>query len=70
MSAPPIQPVPLVMTVEEAAEILRCSTATVDNYIHDHQLVGIRIGRETRVRGEDLYEFISRKPSNTRTGAS
>ena len=68
MSGPPIQPVPLVMTVEEAAEILRCSTATVKNYIHGHELVAVKIGRERRVRGEDLYEFISRRPSTTRTG--
>ena len=68
MSAPPIQPVPLVMTVDEVAEILRCSTSTVENYIHGHQLVAVKIGRERRIRGEDLYEFISQRPSTTRTG--
>ena len=34
MTVPPIQPLPVVMTTEEVAEVLRCSVDTVQRYVH------------------------------------
>ena len=63
MTLPPIQPLPLIMTTEEVAEMLRCSTATVERYAHSHGLLAIRIGRERRFRAEDVLEFVSARPT-------
>lgn len=54
-----IQPLPAVMTSDEVATLLRCSTDTVGRYVHRHELLAIRIGRERRFRAEDVLEFIA-----------
>ena len=59
MSMTHIQPLPIVMTTEEVAELLRCSAATVERYAHNHELPAIRIGRERRFRGDDVADFIA-----------
>lgn len=59
-----IKDIPLVLTVAEAAEILRCEPKTVERYVHAHELLAIQIGREARIRGEDLCEFIAARPLN------
>jgi excisionase family DNA binding protein len=66
MSVIPIQPLPPIMTMKEVAEILRCQESTVERYIHVHELKAIQIGRERRIRGEDLFDFIRSRPENTR----
>lgn len=62
MTVPAIQPVPLVLTVKDAAEVLRCKMSTVERYIDSHELAVIHIGRERRIRGEDLIDFIVSRP--------
>ena len=56
-------PTGAVMTTQEVAEILRCSVATVDRYVHGHELEAVRIGRERRFRADDVLEFVARRPS-------
>ncbi len=65
MSIPALQSVPVILTTGEAAEVLRCAEGTVVNYIHRHELQAVLIGRERRIRGEDLLDFIAdRQPTN------
>jgi|GEM_PF-2421734 len=64
MTQAPIQPVPLVMTTTEVAELLRCEPATVERYVHAHELVAIRIGKERRIRADDLLDFIAGRESS------
>ena len=59
-----IENIPLVLTVEEAAELLRCEPKTIERYIHSHELSAIQIGRSARIRGEDLAEFVTARPLN------
>ena len=66
MNQPAIRPLPLVLTTEEVAQALRCSMATVERYVHSHQLVAVRIGRERRFRAEDVIEFVAARPSAQR----
>ena len=62
MSMTPIQPVPLVMTTAEVAELLRCSPMTVERYVFRHRLAAIRIGRERRFRAADVLDFVAGLP--------
>lgn len=64
----PVQPIPLILTDQEVADILKCSVTTVQRYVHEHKLTAIRIGRERRYRAADVMEFIDRQPSTARTG--
>ncbi len=66
MSGSAIQPIPLVMTTAEVAELLRCSTATVDRYVYAHKLMAVRVGRERRFRAADVFEFVSSRPNTIR----
>ena len=66
MSLPAIQPLPAVLTTAECAEVLRCKVGTVEGYIHSHELNAIQVGRERRIRAEDLLDFIAAKPSTTK----
>lgn len=68
MTVGPIQPLPLIMTTDEVAGILRCKPSTVENYIHEHALRAVLIGRERRITGDDLIEFIATRPDTTRGG--
>ncbi len=64
MSAPPIQPLPLIMDTEEVAQLLRCEVSTVERYVHNHELVAIRIGRERRFRADDVLDFVSAREAS------
>ena len=64
MSTFPIQPIPPVLTTEEAAVVLRCSPETLARYVFRRELVAIQIGRERRIRAEDLLEFIATRRSS------
>ena len=66
MDSVPIQSIPVVMTIEEVAELLRCSTATVERYVFSHQLVAVRIGRERRFRADDVLDFVASRPITAR----
>ena len=63
MTLLPIQPLPLIMNTQQVAELLQCSTATVERYVHSHELVAVRIGRERRFRAEDVLEFVAARPT-------
>ncbi len=62
MSQPLIQPLPIVMTTDEVAAILRCSPDTVRRYVFSHRLAAIRIGRQRRFRADDVADFIAACP--------
>ncbi len=62
----PIQPVPVVMTTQEVADLLRCKVTTVERYVHAHDLEAIQIGQERRFRGVDVLDFIGRKTTSLR----
>lgn len=68
MTSLPIQRLPVVMTLQEVAELLRCSEATVGRYVFSHQLAAIRIGRERRFRADDVLDFIATRPTTARIG--
>lgn len=54
------------LTVEEVADILRCSVATVRRYLRNGTLVGVRLENVWIVSEEDLAKFIeSRKNKKT-----
>ncbi len=67
MTSQPIEPLPPVMTTQEVAEVLRCSQATVERYVHAHELPAIRIGRDRRIRSEDLLDFVAARPTVAKT---
>ena len=70
MTSPPIQPLPLVMTTEEVAAVLRCLPGTVARYVASHELPAIQIGRERRFRADDVLDFIAARPTTARTGGN
>ena len=59
MTQSPIRRLPLVMTTEEVAALLRCNPETVERYVFGHQLAAIRIGRERRFRADDVLDFVN-----------
>ena len=61
-----IQPLPVVMTTDEVAALLRCPTATVERYVFNHQLVAVRIGRQRRFRALDVLDFVALRPTAAR----
>ncbi len=68
MISPPIQPLPVVMTTEEVAALLRCNPETVKRYVLGHQLAAIRIGRERRFRADDVLDFVNSRPTTAGSG--
>jgi len=63
MESVPIQPLPVVMTIEGVAQLLQCDVSTVNRYVHAHELRAIQIGREKRILGVDLWHFLCARPS-------
>ena len=66
MNPPAVRPIPLIMTTEEVAEVLRCEVKTVERYVHEHALVAIQIGKERRFRADDVLDFVAARPATTR----
>ena len=66
MTSPPIEPLPLIMTTEEVAKVLRCPLSTIERYVHAHELPAIRIGPERRIRADDLLDFVAARPKTVR----
>lgn len=57
-----INPSPKVYTIEDVAKILQCKTSTVKNLIHrSKELPTCQIGRELRIRDEDLKKFLANR---------
>ena len=59
MTTQAIQPIPPILTTKEAAAVLRCKVETVERYVHSHDLIAVQIGKERRIRGDDLLDFIA-----------
>ena len=53
--------VPIVLTVKETAEILKCSTATVQSYIRLGELAAAKHGNKFFVTKESLQNFMNAK---------
>ena len=49
------------MTVKRVASLLECPESTVERYVHAHELRAIQIGREKRILGVDLWDFLCRR---------
>ena len=51
--------IPQVYTIPEVAEILKCKTKTVERHLYTaRDLSYLKVGREVRIRVEDLREFL------------
>ena len=51
--------IPQVYTIPEVAEILKCKTKTVEGHLYNaRNLSYLIVGREVRIREEDLKEFL------------
>jgi excisionase family DNA binding protein len=53
-----------LLTVEEAADILRVSSKTVREWLGKRELIGLRAGKQWRIRRQDLEAF-ALKPKRT-----
>ncbi len=54
-----------LLTLHEVAEILKIHYQTVRTYIQEGQITAIKIGRNWRVKPEDLEEFVSKQARPT-----
>jgi excisionase family DNA binding protein len=55
-------PLPLLLTVDEAAELLRTSRRAIYMMLKRHQLPGVtRIGRRVLFRSADLLDWLDQK---------
>ena len=55
-------PLPLLLTVDEAAELLRTSRRAIYMMLERHQLPGVtRIGRRILFRSADLLDWLDQK---------
>ena len=53
---------PQIYTISEVAEILKCKIKTVQGHLYEaRDLSYLKIGREVRIRGEDLIEFLENR---------
>ena len=54
--------IPQVYTKEEVAEILKCKTKTIEGHLYGaRDLSYLKVGREVRIRVEDLREFLDNR---------
>ena len=54
--------IPQVYTKEEVAEILKCKTKTIEGHLYGaRDLSYLKVGREVRIRVEDLREFLENR---------
>ncbi len=54
--------IPQVYTKEEVAKILKCKTKTVEGHLYKaRNLSYLKVGREVRIRVEDLREFLENR---------
>ena len=49
---------PLCLTLRQAGELLKVSPHTVQRMLHRKQLPGVKIGKQWRVRRNDLAKLI------------
>ena len=51
--------IPQIYTLSEVVEILKCKIKTVEGHLYKaRDLSYLKVGREVRIRGEDLNEFV------------
>ena len=60
----PLTELPLVLTIREAAELLRCSARHISNLIDRKELVPFYVGRLVRIHRHELIRFISQEGEN------
>ena len=54
--------IPQVYTIPEVAEILKCKIKTVHGHLYEaRDLSYLKVGREVRIREEDLIEFLENR---------
>ena len=54
--------IPQVYTIPEVAKILKCKTKTVEGHLYKaRNLSYLKVGREVRIRVEDLREFLENR---------
>ena len=54
--------IPQVYTIPEVAKILKCKTRTVQGHLYEaRDLSYLKVGREVRIREEDLREFLENR---------
>ena len=53
---------PQIYTLPEVAKILKCKTKTVEGHLYNaRNLSYLKVGREVRIRVEDLREFLENR---------
>jgi len=53
---------PQIYTLPEVAKILKCKTKTVEGHLYEaRNLSYLKVGREVRIRVEDLREFLENR---------
>ena len=53
---------PKIYKIPEVAEILKCKTRTVKGHLYEaRDLSYLKVGREVRIREEDLIEFLENR---------
>ena len=53
---------PQIYTLPEVAEILKCKIKTVEGHLYEaRDLSYLKVGREVRIREEDLREFLENR---------
>ena len=58
--------IPELLTLDQAAVLLKCSVRTIRYYINEEKsLPYLKVGREIRLRTEDLSDFISSRMINS-----
>jgi len=56
---------PKVYTISDVAEILKCKERAVKHHLHEaHDLRYLKIGREVRIKEEDLQEFLENRTAS------
>ena len=54
--------IPQVYTIPEVAKILKCKIKTVEGHLYEtRDLSYLKVGREVRIRVEDLREFLENR---------
>ena len=62
MKLSPTAPLPILLTVDEAASLLRTTRRGIYAMVERHQLPGVaRIGRRVLLRSADLLDWLDQK---------
>ena len=53
--------IPILLNLNEAAKLLRCSTKKVSEMLRDGRIRGFKVGRAWRIAKKDFIRFIEEK---------